>query len=204
MKKTIALTLLGLASTFALTTTSVQAEELSSASTKTNINVAGGGIKFSTGKPTVGFEEFTIDGQTDNKILEASEAISLNVNDLRGTHEGWNVSANITDLSYTNGEVTDTIDGASIVLKNGGLSDSFGDVIKIANSLEIKDAGTPISNAEAGTGMGNWDHSWAAEDITLNIPAKAARDMYEGSYSTTITWTLSATPQDETASSQAE
>ena len=119
----------------------------------------------------------------------------MDFNYFRGTHEGWNVSASITALSYTNGQVTDTIAGASIFLKNGNLSDSFGDVITIADSLEIKDAGTPISNAEAGTGMGNWHHEWAAGDITLNIPAKEARDMYEGKYTTTINWDLVAAPQ---------
>lgn len=195
MKKTIALTLLGLASAFALTTTSVQAEELSSPSTETNINVAGNGIKFSTGTPTVGFAEFKINGETGEQSSNATGAISLDVNDLRGTHEGWNVSASITALSYTYGGVTDTIAGASIVLKNGNLSDSFGDVITIADSLEIKDAGKPISNAEAGTGMGNWHHEWTAENTKLIIPAKEARDMYAGTYTTTINWKLVAGPQ---------
>lgn len=194
-KKTIALTLLGLASAFALTTTSVQAEELPSASTDTNINVAGGGINFSTGTPTVGFEEFTINGQTGEQSSNATGAISLNVNDLRGTHGGWSVTANIKPLSYTNGEVTDEIAGASIVLENGTLSDSFGDGITIANSLQITDSITPISNAEVGTGMGNWRHDWTADNIKLSIPGREARDMYAGKYTTTINWNLVAGPQ---------
>ena len=195
MKKTIALTLLSLASVFALTTTSVQAEELSSASTETNIDVVGGGIKISTGTPTVEFEEFTIDGQNGEQSSKATGAISLIVNDLRGTHEGWSVSANITPLSYIKGEVTDSITEASIVLKNGGLSDSFGDTLAIEDSLEINTSATPISTAKAGEGMGNWSHDWTAENTKLIIPAKEARDMYAGTYTTTINWNLVAGPQ---------
>lgn len=198
-KKTIALTLLSLASVFALTTTSVKAVELNSnsTSTNTNMNVVGGGINISTETETVGFKEFKINGETGEQSSKATGAISLIVNDLRGTHGGWSVSANITPLSYTNEEVgvTDSITEASIVLENGVLSDSFEDTLDIKNSLEITTSPTPISTAKPGEGMGNWSHDWTAENTKLIIPSKEARDMYAGDYSTTITWTLTAGPQ---------
>lgn len=198
MKKTIALTLLGLASALALTTADAKAVESlpNEAQTKTEMSVDGAGIQIGTTN-TEGFrfDNFVIDGKNKKQTVNANGELSVNVSDLRGTHDGWAVSAMLSPLTYNSidGD-TDEITTATVLLNNGTLSDSFGEALTLKEGLTISNAETLISSAAEGSGMGNWTHNWTAGNIILDIPAKEARDMYAGQYSTTITWTLAAAP----------
>jgi hypothetical protein len=211
-KKTIALTLLSLASVFALSTTAVKAEEndpaadVTETTTTTNLTTQGAGISISATSGVLQFKEFTINGNTGDQSVNAQGDLSINVADLRGTREGWTVTAKHSGLESSELGKVDEIKGSTITLNKGTLSNEVApsEILTIDPISISSETGTSISSANEGSGMGSWDHKWTADNVKLTIPAKAARDMYEGSYSTTITWTLSATPQDETASSQAE
>lgn len=204
MKKTIALTLLGLASVFALSTTVVKAVESTPtpADTKTNLTTQGGDISISATSGDLQFDNFTINAGTVDQSVNAQGDLSINVADLRGTREGWTVTAKHSGLESSELGKVDEIKGSTITLNNGTLSNDVDltDTLTLENDISISsETDAPISTAGIGSGMGSWDHKWIAENITLIIPAKEARDMYEGKYSTTITWTLAATPQAETA-----
>ncbi|MEY8371400.1 WxL domain-containing protein [Aerococcaceae bacterium 50-4] len=196
MKKTIALTLLGLASAFALTTTSAKAEETlpKSTQTETNLTTKGDGIDITVGN--LNFTEFTINTGKDTQPVSSTTGLEINVTDLRGTREGWQVSAQHDGLTYSD----DTLTGATIALQDGGLSNNISEsnAPTLSQKLSIGEGeASPISTAIKENGMGTWDHNWGAGNVILNIPAKEARDMYEGQYSTTITWTLASVPVAE-------
>lgn len=206
-KKTIALTLLSLASVFALSTTAVKAEEndpaadVTETTTTTNLTTQGAGINFFNKTESLNFEDFVINGKNAKQQSKATSDISLTVSDLRGTREGWVVTARHTGVESSKSGKEDELKGATISLSGGTLTDSLGERINLNNITINKDEAT-IYNAKAESGMGNWTHLWEPAGITLIIPTDEARDMYASEYSTTITWTLAATPQAETATAE--
>lgn len=215
MKKTIALTLLSLASVFALSTTAIKAEENGETGettevqeteptmeTTSEVQIKGSELKFSGVSPILGFGELTIDGEGKARTSSAAGDLKLTVADLRGTRAGWHVTAKHGGIKYTGaGDKTDELSAATIELANGELTNTIEkeNVPSIQKAITIGKNPKEVSNALSGTGMGTWSHEWKSEDISLIIPDKAAQDMYKGKYSTTITWTLAATPQAETA-----
>lgn len=214
MKKTIALTLLSLASVFALSTTAIKAEENGETGettevqeterkmgTTSEVQVDGSVLEFRGVSGSLEFDELTIDG--DSKTASAKGNLNLTVADLRGTRKGWTVTAKHEGLKTQVNEKDEFLDGSTITLGNGTLSntiDSQTNNPSFASNNVISTTENNISIADSGEGMGLWSHTWG--DVKLIIPAIQARDMYEGKYSTTITWTLAATPKAETPTAE--
>lgn len=196
-KKTIALTLLGLASAFALTTTSVKAVETTN-TTGSNITIQGSDLSVSNVTDKLEFRNLTIDGEGSARTSSATGDLQLIIADLRGTRGGWHVTAEHTGLSTS--DEGDRLDGTTISLTGASLTNNVDSstnapTLDLTSPLSIGTESVLISNAAEGNGMGSWVHSWTAGNINLTIPAKEARDMYADQYTTTINWNLVAGPQ---------
>lgn len=206
MKKTIALTLLSLASVFALSTTAVKAEETTptvdatETTTKTgsNVTINPGSLSVTTVSESLKFSALTINGNGIGQIAKSTNDLNLTVADLRGTREGWHVTAKHDGVKNSTVGKEDTLEKTTITLNNGDLSNN----VDASNAPTLSSAKTIIgtesvliSNSTEGNGMGSWAHLWETGNVDLNIPAKEARDMYKGEYTTTINWNLVAGPQ---------
>lgn len=197
MKKTIALTLLGLASSFALTAANAKAVE-TTYTTGSNITIEGSTLSVSNVTDKLEFGKLIIDGEGNVRTSDAINNLQLTVADLRGTREGWHVTAKLTGLSALNKD--DQLDGATISLKDATLTNNVDSstnapTLDLTSPLSIGTESVLISEAAEGNGMGAWAHSWTAGNIALAIPEKEARDMYADQYTTTINWNLVAGPQ---------
>lgn len=208
-KKTIALTLLSLASVFALSTTAVKAEETTptvdatetTTTTGSDVTINPGSLSVTNVSESLEFGALTIKGDGKEQTAYTTNGLNLTVADLRGTHEGWNVKVSHDGLKHENNV---KLENATIKLNDGKLTNSLEDNNKptIKAPIVINEAQAPVSIADTDQGMGTWSHEWKSEDISLIIPDKAAQDMYKGQYSTTITWTLAATPKAETPTAE--
>lgn len=198
-KKAIALTLLGLASAFALTTADANAMETTT--TNSNVNIDGSTLSVTNVSESLQFDRLTINGNGSGQIAKSTNDLNLTVADLRGTREGWHITAKHDGVKNSTVGKEDTLEGTTITLNNGDLSNNVdatnAPTLSSANTIIGTDS-VLISNSTEGNGMGSWAHSWKTGNVDLNILAKEARDMYEGQYSTTITWNLVAGPQAET------
>lgn len=206
MKKTIALTLLSLASVFALSTTAVKAEETTptvdatetTTTTGSDVTINPGSLSVTTVSGSLKFSALTINGNGSGQIAKSTNDLNLTVADLRGTREGWHVTAKHDGVKNSTVGKEDTLEETTITLNNGDLSNN----VDATNAPTLSSAKTIIgtdsvliSNSTEGNGMGSWAHLWKTGNVDLNIPAKEARDMYKGEYTTTINWNLVAGPQ---------
>lgn len=185
-KKTIALTLLGLASAFALTTTNAKAVE-----TTSNVNVTPGELTLESDN-SISFNDYKLTGAFEPITTNASANFGLKVTDATGSRNGWNVQA--SHIGLTNG--TEELVGATINLSDGGLTNPLStDGVNLNGTISIGKSAVDISSAAKGSGMGIFEHDWTASKITLNIPEETAQNMLADQYTTTINWTLTAGPQ---------
>lgn len=191
MKRNIlTLGLIGLASVFALNAGVVNAEETSS-----EVEFTSGDLTISPDASII-FDSNQLTGQHETIVTNASNDFNLTVTDATGSRNGWKVQASHNDFTHTNRE--DTLDGAKINLLSGNLSNSLPiDGVEIEPIISIGTEDTSISSAAVGSGMGIFGHNWAKEDINLTIPEDTAQKMLAGQYSTTINWTLTASPEDD-------
>lgn len=154
-------------------------------------------------------EEAIIPSETDKPYIQ--------VTDLRGTGEGWHVTANASTFNTKDesGEIIEenTLPAATITLSNGEAKSpspySPGN-LDVENSISLvagneasstvvsakgRETGKPINTAE---GLGTWLISWLNNSdegpdnkVTLTVPAGSAS---KGTHTATITWTLSSGP----------
>lgn len=150
-----------------------------------------------------------------NQIISTSQEVYgattdlpyIQVSDLRGTGEGWEV---IAQVSHFNNEGIDSLPGSSIQLNNGdAVSTSTTDgpgvtqAINLETNGEAANIATATAKDESGVlntaqGLGTWVMRWLSDstsetndNVTLTIPGSSAS---AGSHEATITWTLSSTP----------
>ena len=148
---------------------------------------------------------------TSQEVYEATTDLPyIQVSDLRGTGEGWEV---IAQVSHFNNEGIDSLPGSSIQLNNGNAvstSTTDGPVINPSINLVTgrdpvnvvtaapKEDGSTVSTAQ---GLGTWVMRWLGESegtnekVTLTVPGSTAS---VGNHTATITWTLNAGSPDGT------
>ncbi|WP_165005762.1 WxL domain-containing protein [Enterococcus sp. ZJ1668] len=124
--------------------------------------------------------------------------------DKRGTMQGWKLSV-MQDDSFKTAE-DEVLEGAQITLTKGEVASetdaAYAPTAKANVTLVPgQDSGTVV-NAEAGKGMGTWiyrfgnDAASGADAVKLVVPGKTVK--LAKAYTTTITWTLSDTPDNTT------
>lgn len=165
---------------------------------------------------TVGFEggDVTIDnGDTDlkgasldfgtNKITNSSvddnynntnKAAMISVIDLRGTAAGWKLNVKQNDVfknaaAAANKELTGAVLTLNGVLEPAASTTGADATVNTGVALDSIGADKPVMSAETGKGNGKNAANIAAS--TLMVPHTTARA--QGSYTTTLTWSLNAT-----------
>lgn len=165
---------------------------------------------------TVGFEggEVTIDnGDTDlksasldfgtNKITNSSvddnynntnKAAMISVIDLRGTAAGWKLNVKQNDVfknaaAAANKELTGAVLTLNGVLDTAASTTGADATVNTGVALDSIGANKTVMLAETGKGNGKNAANIAAS--TLMVPHTTARA--QGSYATTLTWSLDAT-----------
>lgn len=132
---------------------------------------------------------------TDNNYDNTNKAAAVSVVDLRGTAAGWDLrvkqnAAFKNDKAATNQELT----GAILTL-NGVLdanASTTGADATISTGVALDTINSDKSLMAAVTGKGNGKNVANIASSQLMVPKTTARA--EGSYSTTLTWSLNATP----------
>lgn len=127
----------------------------------------------------------------------------IQVSDRRGTGEGWNVSATMSE--FQNEELENTLPGAILTFANGNLitvpnNTSTPPEVNLDIVLRAGGDATPVVNAGVDSGLGSWITRWFPSEnsdenlndtVTLEIPPGAAT---LGDNTATISWTLTAGP----------
>ncbi|WP_221771755.1 WxL domain-containing protein [Listeria booriae] len=161
---------------------------------------------FDFGTQEISAETKTYHAKLD-KVRVGGEEIevpnSVQVTDNRGNNAGWHLT--VAQNGQLEDESNRTLAGAEIELTKGTVVTKTGSDITppTANQqIKLNPNGTAaiVMSAEEEQGMGKWvdkfgaDNAAAADAITLTIPGKSAK-YADSEYATTLTWTLSDTPE---------
>lgn len=128
----------------------------------------------------------------------------VQVTDNRGTEAGWTLSVK------QNGQFKDSqgreLTGAKITFNNGAVNtvSKSAKPSTVVSSFDLTTDGTGavqnVVGAKAGEGAGTYvyhfgDAGTKAKSITLDVPGATTK--YADEYKTTLTWTLSDTPENK-------
>jgi len=123
-----------------------------------------------------------------------------------GTASGWKVQVSNTALTNdlnTDADKTNDVAGAAATIQGGNINFTGAKVASTdstnpagatadADNISLATAGTqnkPVYNAKLGAGVGTWTDTFSGADLT--VPSGNAA----GSYTSTLTWTLTNTPE---------
>lgn len=151
--------------------------------------------------PTLDFGTQLITGGVETYEATDTRAF-IQITDKRGTDEGWQVSAQLSDFTST-ANATRTLPGAVINFGNASLATTGTNqsAAPTTGNFALTAGGSSaiVVNAPVNTGMGTWVNRWFAttltdptnDNVTLTVDtANALANTYEA----TITWTLSEAP----------
>lgn len=118
----------------------------------------------------------------------------VQISDKRGSGEGWDLSAKISDFKSDKDVV---LKGAKLTLKNGQVKTATTNTATAPTaptSIDLGAADTTVMSAAKTAGQGTWvDVFGGKEDIALSVPSG---NITAGIvYTADLTWTLSATPK---------
>lgn len=162
--------------------------------------------EFDFGTQEISGETKTYNAKLD-KVKVGGEYVevpnNVQVTDNRGNNAGWSLTV------AQNGQLKDgsarNLDGAEIAITKGTAVTKTGTGVTaptVNQTIKLNPNGTAstVMNATANQGMGQWvdkfgaDNTAAADAVTLTVPGKSAK-YADSDYATTLTWTLSDTPQ---------
>lgn len=132
---------------------------------------------------------------TDDNYDNTNKTAAVSVVDLRGTAVGWDLRVKQNDV-FKNEKATanQTLTGAILTL-NGVLdptASTTGADATVNTGVALDTVNSDKSLMVATTGKGNGKNVANIAKSQLMVPKTTARA--EGSYSTTLTWSLNATP----------
>ncbi|MBC1579150.1 WxL domain-containing protein [Listeria seeligeri] len=130
----------------------------------------------------------TLTNQLDSTTTkEINPAVTIS--DGRGTGAGWKLQVK-QNSAFTNAS-SDTLEGAQLTLEKSGIYSNQSNTSVAPTGVASVDVNTSNANvltAAANTGQGVWQEEMVAKLAVAGNTAK------EGTYSTTLTWTLTDTP----------
>lgn len=147
-------------------------------------SLTGGDLTVVTG----GEVTFTGNLTGSSTTLPSAGNPSVTITDATGTGAGWTLSASADP--FTNTENAHTLPADALTMLASNVSAVAGSTAGLpATTQEVGLTGTPsvVLTADPDTGMGTFQIEPA---FTLDIPANA----YAGTYTSTVTFTLAATP----------
>lgn len=130
----------------------------------------------------------TLTNQLDSTTKEINPAVTIA--DGRGTGAGWNLQVKQNN-AFTNTAGTDTLEGAELTLEKSSIysNKSNASVAPIGeDSVDVNTSNANVLTAAEDSGQGVWQEEMVAKLAVAGNTAK------EGTYSTTLTWTLTDTP----------
>lgn len=117
----------------------------------------------------------------------------INIKDLRGTQEGWELTVSATP--FKNG--TDTLPAGSLTLGNiasikaiDATSEQMPTKALIDTPI-IDDGAVLVANADVGQGAGEYDITFDENALGLTVDPTTAKNK---EYTSAVTWTLASTP----------
>ncbi|AGK53869.1 WxL domain-containing protein [Bacillus sp. 1NLA3E] len=152
-----------------------------------------GGLYFSKIPNAVDFGTINLNGIGSTQYGNLTQ---LSVTDARGTGTGWIVQVSANQLTNTNNE---TFPYGSLKINApdsftpGYAPASNSPVASISKDTSIDNVGgvpVPIFRADNNAGLGLWNIDWPSQSIRLDVPG----NVKIGTYTSTITWVLVATP----------
>ncbi|MBC1577885.1 WxL domain-containing protein [Listeria seeligeri] len=130
----------------------------------------------------------TLTNQLDSTTTkEINPAVTIS--DGRGTGAGWKLQVK-QNSAFTNAS-SDTLEGAQLTLEKSGIYSNQSNTSVAPTGVASVDVNTSNANvltAAANTGQGVWQEEMVGKLAVAGNTAK------EGTYSTTLTWTLTDTP----------
>ncbi|GEB28752.1 cell surface protein [Enterococcus casseliflavus] len=167
-------------------------------------------------------EKQSLRNPDDNGPKEVPYVSFAQVQDLRGTNDGWNLKVRLTD--FTSDTHNGILTGAHIILVESNViyegQNSLNKPDKHENELELKPGTGAVSvmKADVNKGAGTSSIVWGKQDelttkfvknqeneieedvvtnsaIQLYVPGKSEKDATM--YKSTLTWELAATPEDD-------
>lgn len=122
---------------------------------------------------------------------------ALKVTDLRGTQAGYSLSVSASQFQNTDGHKLPvgsiTLDGVKSI-ERVGTGTGTAPLAKLNSTTAIDGGEVLVANAAAGTGAGVFDISFNEDALGLIVDATTAK---VGTYESTLTWNLQATPVAE-------
>ncbi|HUR18392.1 MAG TPA: WxL domain-containing protein [Acidimicrobiales bacterium] len=161
-----------------------------------NVVVTGGSLGITTAPLAGNFAGVTLDGTA--KTTTASFD-NFEVNDARGSGDGWNVTVQATTMAEHDGSdyvasgktlPADSLSLATATVVADGTTS--GAPTMTAGSYSLTTSAVKIASAAVDAGMGKYDISFAGTnaDLTLSVPSNA----YAKTYRSDLTLTLASTP----------
>ena len=133
---------------------------------------------------------------TIQKHDSTDEDAVIQISDLRGTAEGWDLNVSLSAFTLTGNSTT--LNGAYIEISDvliAGVNGTVGNApaFNADETLQVDadETETSILKAEVGDGSGVWSAKWSASDAKLVVPPGSAQ---EGTYTADLTWSLQSTP----------
>lgn len=154
------------------------------------IEIEGG--EFSINIPTVAnFKNYSLNNLDQPAKTGFNGA--FNIQDSRGSHEGYRVDVKASQLAKADGYKlpTGSLSLSSVSKVSAVNSNAVPPKAKFTGNL-IVDAGTiTVLEATKGTGMGGFSFTFPTDALSLNLNYGTVQ---QGLYSTTLTWSLVTAP----------
>lgn len=161
-------------------------EESATKQQDVNIEILGDGLSLET-SPIQSFGNIALKGEP--KTYKTSFESPIKIKDLRGTHEGWTLSVQASQFTNEKGyklpKGSMTLDGVKTVNGESEIN------VHLNQTTVIDDGSVIVAHANEGQGMGAVELIFNDDAIGLTIDPATAK---LGTYTSTITWTLQATP----------
>ncbi len=126
----------------------------------------------------------------------------IQVTDNRGTEAGWTLSVKQNDIFESTANSAHTLPGATIKINTINVNTSSASPVPgtVASSIILNTSEKTVMAAAEGEGAGTYiakfgEMSNAARSVELFVPGSITK--YAETYRTTITWSLSDTPDNE-------
>ena len=197
MKTTKLMAGLALVASTLLTTAPVLAQDQTNTSTA-QLTVEPG-VRNINKVPTLDFDKVQVSGDIAVTPINNPEGIELS--DYTGSLSGWTLNVKRSAFTATINSDTATLDGVTLKLTGGsfGQSDDVADTTKdtVTANVELGTVDTNATVATAGKGTGTGSTTINYTGATLDLPETITKGKVKaGSYTSTLTWTLTDAPTD--------